>query len=68
MPTGTVKFYNESKGFGFIIQDDRSPDLFFHKSDLEHSGIKTINEGARISYAVFEKNNGKLTARNISLL
>lgn len=68
MPTGTVKFYNDSKGFGFIVQDDKSPDLFFHKSDLEHAGLDSIKENARISYTVFEKNNGKLSARSISLL
>ena len=50
MATGTVKWFNESKGFGFITPDDGGDDLFVHFSAIQGSGFKTLNEGQKVGY------------------
>jgi len=50
MPTGTVKFFNSSKGFGFITPDGGGPDVFVHVSELERSGMSTLSEGQKVSF------------------
>ena len=50
MATGTVKWFNESKGFGFIAPSDGSADVFVHFSVIEGSGFKTLNEGQEVTY------------------
>ncbi len=50
MATGTVKWFNESKGFGFITQDDGGPDVFVHFSAIQGSGFKTLAEGQKVSF------------------
>lgn len=50
MATGTVKWFNESKGFGFISQDDGSADVFVHFSAIQGSGFKTLEEGQQVSF------------------
>jgi CspA family cold shock protein len=55
MNTGTVKFFNNSKGFGFIIQDGKKDDIFFHASALEG---QTIDEGTKVSYDIGESPKG----------
>ncbi|MBI1195030.1 MAG: cold-shock protein [Gammaproteobacteria bacterium] len=52
MATGTVKWFNEAKGFGFITQDNGGADVFVHFSALQGSGFKTLAEGARVSFEV----------------
>lgn len=52
MSTGTVKWFNESKGFGFISQADGGPDVFVHFSAIQGSGFKTLAEGQSVSYDV----------------
>ena len=52
MATGTVKWFNESKGFGFITQDDGGADVFVHFSAIQGSGFKTLNEAQAVSYVV----------------
>lgn len=52
MATGTVKWFNESKGFGFISQDDGGADVFVHFSTIQGSGFKTLAEGQRVSFDV----------------
>ncbi len=50
MPTGTVKWFNDDKGFGFITPEDGSKDLFVHQSDIIADGFRTLAEGARVTY------------------
>lgn len=52
MPTGTVKFFNTTRGFGFISPDDGSKDVFVHISAVEQSGMTTLNEGQKVSFDV----------------
>lgn len=52
MATGSVKWFNESKGFGFIVADDGSQDVFVHFSVIEGSGFKTLAEGQKVEYDV----------------
>jgi CspA family cold shock protein len=50
MATGTVKWFNDDKGFGFITPDDNGKDLFVHHSAINANGFKTLAEGAKVSY------------------
>ena len=50
MPSGTVKWFNSTKGFGFIAPDEGGADVFVHISAVERAGIRTLNEGQRVSY------------------
>jgi len=68
MTTGTVKFFNSTKGFGFIEPEDGSKDAFVHISALERSGIATLAEGQRVTYELQAGTNGKEAAENISLV
>ena len=66
MPTGTVKFYNVNKGFGFIQPDDGSKDVFVHATALEASGMRGLVEGQKINYDVQEdRRSGKPAAANL---
>jgi cold shock protein len=62
MATGTVKWFNSQKGYGFIQPDDGSKDVFVHISAVERSGIGYLNEGQKISYEVEIGRNGKSAA------
>jgi cold shock protein len=64
MATGTVKWFNPTKGFGFIVPEDGSKDVFVHISAVERAGMKTLNEGQRISYEVATE-RGKQAAVNL---
>ncbi len=66
MPTGTVKFFNETKGFGFIAPDDGAKDVFVHVSALERSGISMLREGDKVSFEVVT-DRGKPAASNIQM-
>ncbi len=50
MPTGTVKWFSDEKGFGFITPDDQSKDLFVHHSAINSDGYRSLAEGAKVSY------------------
>jgi CspA family cold shock protein len=65
MPTGTVKFFNESKGFGFIQPEGGGADAFVHISDVERSGMNTLRENDRVSYDVEQDQRGKMKATNL---
>ncbi len=64
MATGTVKFFNTQKGFGFIQPLDGGKDVFVHISAVERSGMSTLNEGQKVSYDVVSE-RGKLAASNL---
>ena len=64
MATGTVKFFNSQKGFGFIQSADGGKDVFVHISAVERSGMSTLNEGQKVSYEVVSE-RGKLAASNL---
>jgi cold shock protein len=59
MATGTVKWFNDAKGYGFITPDDGSEDLFAHFSAIQMSGFKTLKEGQKVSFEVTQGPKGK---------
>ena len=64
--TGTVKFYNDQKGFGFIQPDDGSKDVFVHVSAVERAGMHSLNEGQKVTYdIVADRKSGKSSADNL---
>jgi CspA family cold shock protein len=65
MTTGTVKFFNESKGYGFIAPDGGGNDAFVHISAVERSGMRTLRQDQRVSYEVQQDNRGKMAAVNL---
>jgi len=66
MATGTVKWFNAQKGFGFIQPDDGGKDVFVHISAVERAGIGSLNEGQKVSYEV-QQERGKSSAGNLKL-
>jgi len=69
MPTGTVKFFNAQKGFGFIVVDGGGPDVFVHISALEQSGLDSLNDGQKVSFdSKMDPKKGKPNAVNIKKL
>ncbi len=66
MATGTVKWFNGTKGYGFISPDDGGKDVFVHVSALEEAGINGLDDGQKVSFDVTE-NRGKEAAGNIKL-
>jgi cold shock protein len=66
MPSGTVKFYNAQKGFGFIEPDDGGKDVFVHASALERAGMSTLVEGQKVSFDTeVDRRSGKTAVANI---
>ncbi|MHB2165688.1 cold-shock protein [Alsobacter sp. R-9] len=66
MTHGTVKFYNEMKGFGFISPDDGGPDAFVHATALERAGMRTLSEGQKVIFETqVDRRNGKMAVSNI---
>jgi CspA family cold shock protein len=66
MTTGTVKFFNATKGFGFITPEDGSTDVFVHISAVERAGMRTIIEGQKLSFDVVrDERKGKSAAENL---
>ena len=66
MATGTVKWFNHQKGYGFIASSEGGNDVFVHISALEKAGISTLSDGQAVSYDILER-NGKESADNLKL-
>ena len=66
MATGTVKWFNSTKGYGFIAPDEGGKDVFVHVSAVERSGIGSLNEGQKVSYELErDRRSGKESATNL---
>ena len=65
MAIGTVKFFDSTRGFGFIQPEDGSKDVFVHKSAVENAGLKPLREGQRIQYEIVSE-RGKSAAGNLT--
>ena len=69
MSTGTVKFFSDEKGYGFIAPDEGEADVFVHKTALQESGMQSLDKDATVEYElVTDRKNGKLKAENIEVL
>ena len=68
MANGTVKFFNNVKGFGFIQPDDGSKDVFVHISAVERAGLATLKENQKVSFELERGQNGKVSAVNLKAL
>ena len=67
MPTGTVKWFNPDKGFGFITPEDGGKDLFVHQSAIQADGFRTLDEGVKVSYETESSDKGP-KAKNVTLV
>jgi cold shock protein len=66
MTQGTVKWFNDQKGFGFIQPDDGGKDVFVHISAVERAGMRSLNEGQKVSYEIVaDRRTGKSSAENL---
>jgi len=68
MPTGTVKWFNPTKGYGFIEPEDGSKDAFVHISAVERAGLDSLREGQKVSYELQPGRDGKSSAENLSIV
>ncbi len=68
MSTGTVKWFNAAKGYGFIEPEDGSKDAFVHISAVERAGLSTLSEGPKVSYELQPGQQGKSSAENLSVV
>lgn len=66
MATGTVKFFNNDRGYGFITNDAGGPDAFVHITAVERAGMDSIREGQKLSYELETGKNGKTSAVNLA--
>ena len=66
MPIGTVKWFNATKGYGFIAPEDGSKDAFVHISAVERAGLGTLQEGQRVSYELRPGRDGKFSAEELA--
>ena len=68
MTTGTVKFYNDQKGFGFIQPDNGEKDVFVHATALERAGIRGLREGEKVAFDTeMDRRSGKIAVANIQI-
>jgi CspA family cold shock protein len=68
MATGTVKFFNATKGFGFIHPDDGSKDVFVHISAVERAGLSGLSENQKVSFDLERGSDGRVSATNLKAL
>lgn len=66
MPTGTVKFFNADKGYGFIAPEDGGNDAFVHISAVEAAGMRTLDKDQRVNYELEQDRRGKMAAVNLT--
>lgn len=67
MSTGTVKWFNSTKGYGFIQPEDGSADVFVHISAVERAGMSNLNEGQKLTYELERGRTGKMAAVNLQV-
>ena len=68
MTTGTVKWFNGTKGYGFIQPDEGGPDVFVHISAVERAGLRSLNEGQKVTFELErDKRSGKMSAGNLAV-
>ncbi len=65
MASGTVKWFNNKKGFGFIVPDEGGSDVFVHISAVEKSGLRGLNEGQKVNYDLAPDRQGRMTPVNL---
>ena len=68
MPTGTVKWFNSTKGYGFIAPDDGGKDVFIHISAVERAGLKGLSDNQKIGYEMQSGRDGKMSASDLRIL
>ena len=68
MTTGTIKWFNATKGYGFILPDDGTEDVFVHISAVQRAGLETLLEGQKVEYEPVEGKNGRTAADNLKLV
>jgi CspA family cold shock protein len=68
MTTGTVKWFDPAKGYGFIEPEDGSKDAFVHISAVERAGLSSLTEGQKVNYELQPGQNGKTSAENLSIV
>ena len=68
MPTGTVKWFNSTKGYGFIAPDDGGKDIFVHISAVERAGLRELSDNQKVSYELQSGRDGKSSASDLRLL
>jgi len=68
MPTGTVKWFNPTKGYGFIEPSEGGQDAFVHISAVERAGLTTLNDGQKVEFELVPGQNGKSSAENLVIL
>lgn len=68
MPQGTVKFFNDMKGFGFITPDGGGNDAFVHVSALEAAGLRSLTQNQRVEYELEPDRRGRMSAANVKAL
>jgi CspA family cold shock protein len=68
MPTGAVKWFNATKGFGFIQPDAGGPDVFVHITQVQRAGLQGLNDGQKVAYELEQRRDGRTAASDIKLL
>jgi CspA family cold shock protein len=67
MPTGTVKWFNPTKGFGFVQPDTGGKDIFVHISAVQRAGLQTLKEGQKVTYEIQTQKDGRQSAENLAV-
>jgi CspA family cold shock protein len=67
MPTGTVKWFNPTKGFGFVQPDTGGKDIFVHISAVQRAGMQTLKEGQKVTYEIQTQKDGRKSAENLAV-